>query len=571
MTGCTQISIAEEERLRSTTTAVLITPTPSEVPTPTVAPTVGPTATPTLTPEPTKLPLPPTPAPDAALKGFSLCDQVAGDPAGGRFSARVTTITTTVEAKFERLELGLSVPDSSVLPHALAHCLSAADDAQQIGLPQGNEGYALLISLDGWLHDDLFRASTITPTLALSGTTAIASAGYRVADGDAGAQLALLLKQPLPFRVSLAQNPLRLVVEVAKQPAISDTSDMLTQASAGSAAQPAPIYYLESGDIWRFADGKATNLTSSAEVETALAVSESAKQIAFCRVESGASADDSLATSALWVMGLDGGDPEQLAAPGRTCADPAFSPDGKRVAFAATDSATTPLRWGVFTVPVAGGEPTRLGSPSDEWSRFAPQWLDADRLVYAAQAEDTRSTLFLGAKGAEQDIGAALTVGSTYASLGRPLASPTGAIAVEALRADGTGAALLTLDASGTKLSEIASGYWVRPAAWGADGSLYYLTSECASSLAQSYALFQQPAQGQPTQLAYGTTLGGFGQFVAKGGSLAYVAYSHAPAAARGPLAVADQGGSSLWLIDTTRGTRAKLVDASGPVAALAQ
>ena len=560
LTGCTQISIAEEERLRSTTTAVVETvvvevevPPVAGAETPTVLPTSGPTTTPAPTALPTAIPLPPTPAPDPALVGFSLCDQVAGDPLGGRFSARVTAITTTVEAKFERIEIGLDVPDSSVAPHALARCLSAADASNQAG-----GAYTLLVGLDDWLHDDLFRASTVSPTITISGTTAISGASYRVPQNvDAGADIAISLAQPLPYKIALAQNPTRLVIDIAKSSSITDTSDLLTQPAGTDAQPPTPLYYLQDGDVWSYDGGQATNLTESFEVETALAVSVAAKQIAFCRVETGAAADAALAASSLWTMALDGSDAAELAAPGRTCADPAFSPDGAQIAFTVDEGSATPPRLSIYTVPTNGSDANRLASATDEWSRFAPQWLDDDRIVYAALAEDSRSTVFINADGAEEDIGAALTVGSAYTSLGRPLAAPDGSgIAVEAIRAEG-GSSLLLLDTNGAQRAEIATGYATRPLTFAGDGKLYYLSTECASSVAQNYRIFRRGATGGDTPIGYGTTLGGFGQFATSDDTLSYVALG------RG------LGPSALWAWDIVSGNRAKLVESPRVISGL--
>src|SRR6266542_3526896 len=140
--GCEQTSIAEQEQIKSFQTLQASTPTQAPPPTPSPAPTVT--------------PLPPTPTPNPALANFSLCTQTAGTADGGRFSARITTITTTLQPAFERVTIGLAVPGDSAPPHATARCLSASDD------PGGAaSGYSLLIDLDGWLHDDAFKATTI--------------------------------------------------------------------------------------------------------------------------------------------------------------------------------------------------------------------------------------------------------------------------------------------------------------------------------------------------------------------------------------------------------------------------
>src|SRR5262249_29651861 len=123
--------------------------------------------------------------------------------------------------------------------------------------------------------------------------------------------------------------------------------------------------------------------------------------------------------------------------------------------------------------------------------RFGPQWLGNDQLIYAATAEDGRSTLFLhGSDAQETDIGAALVLGNRYRALGRPLVAPDGSmIAVEGLRANASGADLVLLDAKGAELNTIGGSYWSRPLAWNADGTLFYLNSACASDVALDYSL----------------------------------------------------------------------------------
>lgn len=581
--GCEQTSIAEQEQIRNIATLQAGTPsatptatsTPTLTPTITPSPTVGPSPTPpppTQTPIPSPTPLPPTPTPNPALAEFSLCNQVAGDQEGGRFSARVDTITATVEPAFERLVISFSVPADSVPPHARARCISAADAATALGDPSAQSGYLLLLDLEGWLHDDLFRASTVTSTIALSGTTLLQNLSYRFdANAPAGATLGFSLEQPLPFRVELAENPTRLILEVAKTSPLGPASDMLSQPS-GNASPDEPMFYLQDGDVWSYANGQASNLTNSPESETALAVSQDAGKIAFCRASAGAEFGDALATSTLWTMALDGSGLEELAAVGRTCDEPLFSPDGQTVALTVDESGATPARLSIYSVPVDGGSPERLTPQGDEWSRFGPQWLDDGRLVYAAVSEDGRSTLFVSDGEREDDIGADLLVGNTYSSLGRPLAAPDGGmIAVEALRADGSGASMLLIDASGKRQDEITGGYWTRPVAWNDDGTLFYLTSACASDAVYDYALHARAASGDDRTIAAGATLGGFGQFAAVGDGLAYVVVEQVESGARGPLAIDRASPSGLWFWDVGRGPRSRLVEAQRAITGLAQ
>ncbi|MFN8566735.1 MAG: hypothetical protein U0Z44_04275 [Kouleothrix sp.] len=587
-TGCEQQSIAEQEQIKTRQTLEATTPsaTPTHTatpaptatsgPSPTAAPTstVAPSPTASPTALPTVTPLPPTPTPNPALAGFSLCSQLAGSADGGRFSARITAITTTVQTAFERVTIGLATPGDSAPPHALASCVSTGDTA--------GPAYSLQIRLAGWLHDDAFKATTISSTVALSGTALIKSLELRAdASAPAGATLALGLAQPLPYRLRLEKDPYRLVLDIAKTGAVGANNDMLAQA-AGAVPQPAaPLLYLQGGDIWKFADGKASNLTNATRAGqfgdvSALAASAASGQVAFCAVAPGTDAGDRVAPRTLWLTDFSGKEPQVLAQQNLWCDDPAFSPDGKTIAFTADETGATPPRLSIWTVGAAGGAELRLSPPGDEWSRFAPQWLDNQRLVYAAQAEDGRSSLFVHtADGSERDIGADLLKGDTHSGLGRPLAAPNGAaIAVEALRTAG-GADLLLIGPDGAPLanqSPIAEGYWSRPLAWSSDGTLFYLTSACESTIAQSYTLRARALTGGDDRtIAVGTTLGGFGDVRAVGKGLAYVVLQRAADGPRGPLAASPAGPSTLWFWDVGgAGGRAQLAAADSAIGRLA-
>lgn len=613
--GCEQQSIAEQEQIKTRQTLEATTPsaTPSNTPTVTLTPTTGPSPTATTAPSATPLPtatvtpLPPTATPNPALAGFSLCSQVAGAADGGRFSARITAITTTIEPAFERVTIGLNIPNDSAPPHAVAQCLAAADDTG--AAPGPAAAYSLHIALSDWLHDSAFKATTISPTLALSGTTLLKSLELRAnPSADAGATLAFGLEQALPYRLKLESNPYRLVLDIGKTGTIGANNDMLALPASGDAKPALPIFYVQGGDAWKFADGKATNLTKDTRKNqsgqeqfgdvSALAASPTAKQVAFCAVAPGTDVGDRVAPRTLWLTDFDGKNPQALALQNLSCDNPVFAPDGKTIAFTVDETGANPPRFSIWTVASAGDNEQRITPEADEWSRFAPQWLGDGRLVYAAQAEDGRSTIFLHtADGAERDIGAELQRGSTYVALGRPIAAPDGsAIAVEALRTQG-GADLqvigpdgLPMKLPGTRptptpqatsqatptadtnvIAPVTGGYWNRPLAWGSDGTLFYLTSACESTVAQSYTVHAfNTKTGDDRTIAAGTTLGSFGAAQMVGTGLAYTTLQQPNAGARGPLATSS-GPSTLWFWDVGgNGQRAKLADAPGPIGALA-
>jgi hypothetical protein len=197
--------------------------------------------------------------------------------------------------------------------------------------------------------------------------------------------------------------------------------------------------------------------------------------------------------------------------------------------------------------------------------------------VYAAAAEDGRSTLFMRtANGAEQDIGADLVKGDRYQALGRPLAAPDGStIAVEGLRANADGADLLLIDATGAAMpsqGQIGSGYRNRPLAWRADGTLYSHSTACASEIAQSYTVHTRVLKdGADKLIAVGTTLGGIGQFVALDTGIAYVTLTSAPAGPRGSLSIERASPSTLWFWDVGgSGARGKLAEAQSAIGDIA-
>ncbi|MGQ9927397.1 MAG: TolB family protein [Chloroflexaceae bacterium] len=506
--------IANIETIRAGTPSPTATPTatPTPLPTATPTPTVGPTATPSPTP------LPPTPTPNPALLGFGFCDQRVGT-LDGRFSARLLAADASGAPAFEQIVLRFELAPGSAPLGAMAVCTPATDlDAQVAADLEG--AYALRVRLPGWLRDEAFRSSPITSTLTFSGTRLLTSARLLpAADPDAGVDLLISLPEPLPFRLMLERNPTRLTLAVARSSPIVATSDQLRAPTSGGPPDfEGPAFIIFDGDIWRVEAGQrdagaglapvaagATNLTASPETETALAVSPDGTKVAFCRSVPGLDpADADLPVpGGLWIMNADGSGARLLAQVGVGCADPAFSPDGARVAFAVDETGVAPIQRTLYAVPLQGGRPQRLIEGNDEWSRFAPQWLEGGALIFAAEAQDGRSTLFLrNPRGEISDVGASALVNDTgdapYRALGRPLAAPDGSrFAVEALRDDGLGADLVVFDAGGGILEVIGAAREVPP------------TPTSTPSLTPTSAATGAPtggtAEGSPTAAAAAT------------------------------------------------------------------
>ena len=102
-------------------------------------------------------------------------------------------------------------------------------------------------------------------------------------------------------------------------------------------------------------------------------------------------------TSRLWLVPTDGGAPRALTAPERHASQPAFAPDGTRLAFVARSADDPKAAAQLHVLPLTGGEAERITDMP--LSVFDPQWLpDGSGLVFGAwlfeehpQVEATRA------------------------------------------------------------------------------------------------------------------------------------------------------------------------------------
>jgi Tol biopolymer transport system component len=572
--ACGPGEVAQEEEIVNIETIIAGTPSPTNTPEPTATstptstatPTVGPTSTPTVTP------LPPTPTPDPILGDLSFCNQEAGRVASGRFSAQLNEVEAEGFPAFEQINFTFELAQDSAPLSAEVNIVSDRDFELLTGEAAAPGPYVLLIELPGWLHDDAFNSSVLTQTRTLTTTNAARSVDLRFEpDSYAGATLIVALEEPVPY--SIEQEDSQLQLELARTSQLSEASNQLVVTAGSGRPQLAdPLWFLLDGDIWQADATDVISITTSTQDETALAVSPDTESIAFCRTqEAGIDPDSGVfaVPGALWLMDADGTDQRQIANVGINCDDPAFSPDGSMIAFSVNETGIVPAQRSIWVVPTDEDDPLSItGSITDtsivtvgaaqriagdnEWSREAPKWIDNETLVYTANAPDGRSTLLMQRfdEENERDIGAELLVEEEdYLALGEPLVSPDGrAIAVEAIRADEAGAHLLLLDANGVQQDVIRNGYWNRPLDWSSQGELYYLSTDCASTLVQDYSLFVRGEDGGDQLLISGETLGAIGDTTALSNGLAYAVGARAQPGTRGRANIAEQTASDLWV-----------------------
>jgi eukaryotic-like serine/threonine-protein kinase len=163
-----------------------------------------------------------------------------------------------------------------------------------------------------------------------------------------------------------------------------------------------------------------SRVTNDSGVTTNPAISRDGRLVAYVSDRGGANTD-------LWVQQVDGGDPVQLTRDLAFCHDPAFSPDGSRIAVTCGADTGT-----VYVVPTLGGLPRRIAEGA--WPQFSP---DGSQISYV-------TTLRSGA--APDSIWIAPANGGAGRELkpGKPFRSPP------IWHPDGKG--LFIIDASGSSM-----------------------------------------------------------------------------------------------------------------------
>ncbi len=555
-----------EPTVRALTPAPASTPFP---PTATLPPAPTNTPIPTLTPRPTAT-LAPTTTPNPELADLGYCEQQFGTAEGMRFSAQLIGIET------ERLDLvdraTLTFSDTNSLLHGTAACLEAeqwqglagAGGMEVVGDPL----LVLAVHLDNWAHDSAWQQSPITQTQTLGDETLFSRVSFAFDQlSSRGTTIGIGLRRAAPFRVEVEESPNRIIVEVDREARVEPEDDPLARSAGRPTVLDRPVFFLQNDDIWRITDERARPITTTAELETSLAVSPDGETLAVCRAPAGTEpfALPYEARASLWVMRADGAEQRLLADVGG-CADLQFAPSGKTISFTANTSVARPAVLSVWTVPLVVGEPRPATPLADEWNRFGAQWLPDSRLIYRARDESGLSVLFIREDdGTEQEVSARLLTGPDYGGIGEFVVGDD-LLAVEALRAGGSGADLALLRFDGTEVAVEQRGFWQRPLAFLPDG-LMYLATECPSNLVQQYTILRRQANGTVEELLSGQALAGFGEVIAADASLLITRIGRPAPGLRGPTATAKHNSSaSLWAISADAALRHEIHRAPVPI-----
>jgi Tol biopolymer transport system component len=144
--------------------------------------------------------------------------------------------------------------------------------------------------------------------------------------------------------------------------------------------------------------GSLTRITDSIEEENNIVISPDLNLIAFSR------STDELSPAGenfgygrdLFISATDGSGAELIASLGFRNDEPAFSPDGSRIAFSVKKFSEPD--WSDTDIYIVGrdGSNPHMVTMEDEWSESHPQWFsDGLRLLYLGNAEAARSAVFM--------------------------------------------------------------------------------------------------------------------------------------------------------------------------------
>jgi Tol biopolymer transport system component/DNA-binding winged helix-turn-helix (wHTH) protein len=236
---------------------------------------------------------------------------------------------------------------------------------------------------------------------------------------------------------------------------------------------------------------KITNFSDSA---TQPALSPDGHMIAFIR-----GPETFVTPGQIYVKMLPDGDPIQLSHDDLPKMAPAFSPDGSRIAYTATDRS---FRWNTWVVPVLGGEPRELLP-----NAAALTWLDREHVMFSEMNPPSARTVTimrlvsaLESRAEERDI--YLPPGGM---VHRSWVSPDGEwVLVSEMDNRGWGPCrILPLD--GSSKGELVGPKPARCtcAGWSPDGATMYFSADAGDG----YHIWRQASpRGEPQQITFGPT-----------------------------------------------------------------
>lgn len=149
-------------------------------------------------------------------------------------------------------------------------------------------------------------------------------------------------------------------------------------ATAPAGGRLAYTYAMEDVDIYRFTPpAPAQPLSRSSTQDSLPAFSPDGRRVAFCSARSADAFE-------IWVSNIDGSSPERLThGPGDWQCSPSWSPDGTTIAF---DSRAADGAWHVWTIGVTGGPPRRI--TMEQGNQVRPSWSRDGRWIYFVWRRD---------------------------------------------------------------------------------------------------------------------------------------------------------------------------------------
>jgi len=160
------------------------------------------------------------------------------------------------------------------------------------------------------------------------------------------------------------------------------------------------LFFIMDSDIYAMDEegGNLTCITDSVEEENNTAISPDLNLIAFSRStdELGPAGESFGYGRDLFVSATDGSGAELIASLGFRNDEPAFSPDGDRIAFSVKKFSEPD--WSDTDIYIVGrdGSDPQMVTMEDQWSESHPQWFsDGVRLLYLGNAEAARSAVFI--------------------------------------------------------------------------------------------------------------------------------------------------------------------------------